>query len=213
MTTKKMTTIGILCAMALVLALTLYIPIVPAVSFLKYEPKDVIMVVGGFIYGPMTVVLMSTIVSVLEIFFRPGNLIDVIMNVISTVSFAGTAALIYRKNHTKNGAVLGLGAGVIVTVAVMMVWNYIVTPIYYGMPREAVVALMIPGLLPFNLLKYGLNAGITLVLYKPIVSVLRRFKMVESGSGKAGKQKGMLMLGLFIVLSLAGVILAMQGLI
>ncbi|MBQ4343720.1 MAG: ECF transporter S component, partial [Erysipelotrichaceae bacterium] len=124
-----------------------------------------------------------------------------------------TAALIYRKNHTKNGAVLGLGAGVIVTVAVMMVWNYIVTPIYYGMPREAVVALMIPGLLPFNLLKYGLNAGITLVLYKPIVNVLRRFKMVESGSGKAGKQKGMLMLGLFIVLSLAGVILAMQGLI
>lgn len=213
MTTKKMTTVGILCAMALVLALTLYIPIVPAVSFLKYEPKDVIMVVGGFIYGPMTVVLMSSIVSVLEIFFRGGNLIDIIMNVFSTVAFAGTASLIYRKNHTKNGAVLGLVAGVGVTVAVMMIWNYIVTPIYYGMPREAVVALMLPGLLPFNLIKYGMNAGITLVLYKPIVNVLRRFKMVEGGNGRGGKQKGMLMLGLFIVLSLAGVILAMQGLI
>lgn len=213
MTTKKMTTVGILCGMALVLALTLYIPIVPAVSFLKYEPKDVVMVVGGFIYGPMTVVLMSVIVSILEIFFRAGNLLDVIMNVISTVAFAGTAALIYQKKHTKNGAVLGLTLGVVLTVILMMIWNYIVTPIYYQMPREAVVALMIPGLLPFNLIKYGMNAGITLVMYKPIVNVLRRFKMVEGGSGKKDTQKGMVLLGLFVVLTLVCVILAMQGLI
>ena len=213
MTTKKMTTVGILCGMALVLALTLYIPIVPAVSFLKYEPKDVVMVVGGFIYGPMTVVLMSVIVSILEIFFRPGNLLDVIMNVISTVAFAGTAALIYQKERTKNGAVLGLGLGVVLTVILMLIWNYIVTPIYYQMPREAVVALMIPGLLPFNLIKYGMNAGITLVMYKPIVNVLRRFKMVEGGSGKKDAQKGMVLLGLFVVLTLVCVILAMQGLI
>ena len=213
MTTKKMTTVGILCGMALVLALTLYTPIVPAVSFLKYEPKDVVMVVGGFIYGPMTVVLMSVIVSILEIFFRAGNLLDVIMNVISTVAFAGTAALIYQKKHTKNGAVLGLTLGVVLTVILMMIWNYIVTPIYYQMPREAVVALMIPGLLPFNLIKYGMNAGITLVMYKPIVNVLRRFKMVEGGSGKKGAQKGMVLLGLFVVLTLVCVILAMQGLI
>ena len=213
MTTKKMTTVGILCGMALVLALTLYIPIVPAVSFLKYEPKDVVMVVGGFIYGPMTVVLMSVIVSILEIFFRAGNLLDVIMNVISTVAFAGTAALIYQKKHTKNGAVLGLTLGVVLTVILMMIWNYIVTPIYYQMPREAVVALMIPGLLPFNLIKYGMNAGITLVMYKPIVNVLRRFKMVEGGSGKKDAQKGMVLLGLFVVLTLVCVIMAMQGLI
>ena len=213
MTTKKMTTVGILCGMALVLALTLYIPIVPAVSFLKYEPKDVVMVVGGFIYGPMTVVLMSVIVSILEIFFRAGNLLDVIMNVISTVAFAGTAALINQKKHTKNGAVLGLTLGVVLTVILMMIWNYIVTPIYYQMPREAVVALMIPGLLPFNLIKYGMNAGITLVMYKPIVNVLRRFKMVEGCSGKKDTQKGMVLLGLFVVLTLVCVILAMQGLI
>ena len=213
MTTKKMTTVGILCGMALVLALTLYIPIVPAVSFLKYEPKDVVMVVGGFIYGPMTVVLMSVIVSILEIFFRAGNLLDVIMNVISTVALAGTAALIYQKKRTKNGAVLGLSLGVVLTVILMLIWNYIVTPIYYQMPREAVVALMIPGLLPFNLIKYGMNAGITLVMYKPIVNVLRRFKMVEGGSGKKDAQKGMVLLGLFVVLTLVCVILAMQGLI
>ena len=61
MTTKKMTTVGILCGMALVLALTLYIPIVPAVSFLKYEPKDVVMVVGGFIYGPLAAFIISAL--------------------------------------------------------------------------------------------------------------------------------------------------------
>ncbi len=213
MTTKKISTIGVLSAMALVVATFIRFPIVPAVSFMFYEPKDVILVIGGFIYGPATVVLMSVITSILEVMFKGGNVIDIVMNVISTVAFAGTAALIYRKYHSKNGAVAGLLSGVAVTVVVMILWNYIVTPIYYKMPREAVVALMIPGFIPFNLIKYGLNAGITLVLYKPIVNVLRRFKMVESGNGKSGKQKGMLMLGIFIVISLAGVILAMQGLI
>ena len=101
----------------------------------------------------------------------------------------------------------------ILTVILMLIWNYIVTPIYYQMPREAVVALMIPGLLPFNLIKYGMNAGITLVMYKPIVNVLRRFKMVDGGSGKKDAQKGMVLLGLFVVLTLVCVIMAMQGLI
>ena len=213
MTTKKISTIGVLCAMSLVVATFIRFPIVPAVSFMFYEPKDVILVIGGFIYGPGTVVLMSLITSILEVMFKGGNLIDIIMNVISTVAFAGTAAVIYRRYHSKNGAVGGLLSGVVVTVLVMILWNYIVTPIYYQMPREAVVAMMIPGFIPFNLIKYGLNAGITLVMYKPIVNILRRFKMVDGGNSKAGKQKGMLLLGIFIVVSLAGVIMAMQGLI
>ena len=32
-------------------------------------------------------------------------------------------------------------------VTVMMVWNYLVTPLYMGYPREAVVELLIPAFL------------------------------------------------------------------
>ena len=52
--TKKLTTIAILSAMAMVLNLLIHFPLVPAVSFLSYDPKDIIIVIAGFIYGPMT---------------------------------------------------------------------------------------------------------------------------------------------------------------
>ena len=52
--TKKLTTIAILSAMAMVLNLLIQFPIVPALSFLSYDPKDIIIVIAGFIYGPMT---------------------------------------------------------------------------------------------------------------------------------------------------------------
>ena len=55
----------------------------------------------------------------------------------------------------------------------MLLWNYIITPIYFGMPRAAVAAILLPGILPFNLLKGCLNATITVLLYKPVVQGLR----------------------------------------
>lgn len=44
----------------------------------------------------------------------------------------------------------------------------------------AVEALLLTAFLPFNLLKGGLNAGITFLLYKPIVTTLRRLHLVET---------------------------------
>ena len=73
--TKKLTTIAILSAMAMVLNLLIQFPIVPAVSFLSYDPKDIIIVIAGFIYGPMTSFIMSLLCSFLEIVFRGGKLI------------------------------------------------------------------------------------------------------------------------------------------
>lgn len=56
----------------------------------------------------------------------------------------------------------------------MMVWNYLVAPLYMGVPREEVAKLLLPAFLPFNLLKGGLNAAITMLLYRPVQSVLGR---------------------------------------
>ena len=61
MKVKKITTIGIFCALAMILNLFAFIPLVPTVSWLTYDPKDIIIVIGGFIYGPMTAFLMSYI--------------------------------------------------------------------------------------------------------------------------------------------------------
>lgn len=63
-----------------------------------------------------------------------------------------------------------------------MVWNYMIAPIYMGYPREAIVELLLPAFLPFNLIKGGLNAAITMLLYKPIVTGLRRSNLIESNN-------------------------------
>lgn len=64
-------------------------------------------------------------------------------------------------------------------ILVMMLWNYLIAPIYMGYPREAVAELLIPVFLPFNLLKSGLNAGFTFLLYKPITTALRKMGYIS----------------------------------
>lgn len=212
MSVKKIATIGVLCAMAMVVNVLIHFPIVPAASFMNYDPKDIVIVTGGFIMGPMAVVIMSSICSVLELMIRGGTIIDLIMNIFSTCAFACTAALIYQKKHTKKGALLGLLSGVLVSVVVMMLWNYIVTPIYYQMPREAVIA-MLPAIFLFNILKYGLNAALTLALYKPLVTILRRSSLVEKHGNDKKSGKGMLLLGLFLAVTILCIVLSLKGLI
>ena len=214
MTTKKITTLGMLCALAVIVNLLIHFPLIPSVEFLSYDAKDVIIVIGGFIYGPGSAFIMSVITSLLEIMYRGGNLLDVLMNVISTCTFACVAAWIYKRDHTREGAFIGLGAGIVCCVLSMLLWNYIVTPIYFGMPREAVVSILIPGFLPFNLLKCGLNTGLTLFLYKPIVGVFRRTSLVEhSSGGDHAITKGTVLIGLFICASVICFILGFQGII
>ena len=94
------------------------------------------------------------------------------MNVISSCSFACTAALIYRRKPRLSGAAAGLLCGWGCMVLVMMFWNYLIAPVYMGVPREEVVKLLLPAFLPFNLTKGGLNAAITVVLYRPVVTAL-----------------------------------------
>ena len=212
MSTKKISTIGVLCAMALVMNLLIHFPLVPAVPFLSYDPKDVVIVIAGFIYGPLAALLMSAICSTLELFYRAGTILDLVMDMISTCSFACTAAWLYKRNHTKKGALIGLLSGVTVNILCMLIWNYIVDPIYFQMERSAVVA-MLPAIGLFNLLKSGMNSGLTLFLYKPVVSILRRSSLVEKHEETEKKNASMLILGLFIIATVVCVVLSMQGII
>lgn len=176
--TRKLTTISMLCALAYVAVVAGRVPLV---LFLKYDPKDVVIVIGGFIFDPSVSLAISLVVSVVQMVTISGTgILGCVMNIISSCSFACTAAYVYKKKHTLTGAVLGLFCGCICQVAMMMLWNYLIAPIYMGYPREAVVELLLPAFLPFNVVKSGLNAAITMLLYKPVVTVLRRSNLIET---------------------------------
>lgn len=175
--TKKLTTVGMLCALAYVVVAVGRIPVV---LFLKYDPKDVVVVIGGLIFGPLTSLAMALTVSVVEMFtISSTGLWGCLMNTISSCSFACTAAFFYQRHRTKRGGMTALACGWASQIAIMMLWNWLVAPIYMGYPREAVEALLFTAFLPFNVLKGGLNAGITFLIYKPVVTALRRLQLVE----------------------------------
>ena len=62
----------------------------------------------------------------------------------------------------------GLATGVVSMTAAMLLWNYFITPLYMGAPREAVAAMLLPVFLPFNAIKATINMAIALIIYKPI---------------------------------------------
>lgn len=210
--TQKIALIGMFCAIAYAL---MVVGRVPVVLFLKYDPKDVMIAIGGFLLGPFASFIISVVVSFIEMISASDTgIIGFIMNVLSSCSFACTAAFIYKKKHTKSGAMIGLFAGCGVMVVVMLLWNYLITPIYMGYPRAAVAELLLPAFLPFNLLKGGLNMAITLLFYKPVVTALRKAKLaLPSASEQTGDSKGVIVFSLFLFVTCAVSVLVMKGVI
>lgn len=177
--TKKLVTLAMLSAIAYVVMAFGRVPIIPAVEFLKYDPKDIIIAIGGFIFGPLSAFLISVVVSLVEmVTVSETGVIGFLMNVISTCAFACTAAFIYKHKRSLSGAIIGLIAGSLAMTSMMLLWNYIITPVYMKVQREIVASMLAPVFLPFNLLKSGLNAAFAMLLYKPVVTVLRKSNLV-----------------------------------
>ena len=211
MSTKTFAAMGMLCAIAFVAKLIS--SVFPVVSgFLSFDLKDVIIVIGGFMMGPIPAVIISVVVSFIEmITISSTGPIGFVMNVLASCAFACVAAVIYHRNRKMKGAVIGLIAGVLVMTGVMLLWNWLITPLYMGVPREVVTGMLVPVFLPFNLVKGGINATLAMLLYKPIVNSLRKARLIEeSPSGKGTTKKGVLAVSLVLLVTfvLLGLVLA-----
>ena len=191
---------------------------IPIVLFLSYEPKDVIITIGGFLFGPLASVAMSVVVSLVEmITVSRTGFIGAIMNIVSTCAFAGTATIIYKHKKTMVGAAVGLVSGVILTTIVMILWNYLLTPIYMNQLRSDIAAMLVPIFLPFNLLKGGLNAAITMLLYKPIRIALDKSRLLPAVKGPDVKPSkiniGAVLISVFVIITCVLLILSIRGII
>lgn len=215
--TVQLTTLAMLSALAfLTYFATPKISFIPALPFLHYDPKDVIIAIGGFIYGPLSALAISVVVSFVELVtVSQTGYIGFIMNVLSSCTFACSAAVIYKKYHKPAGTVIGAAAGVVLMNAVMLLWNYLIVPLYMKVTREQVAALLIPSFLPFNLIKGGLNAGLTLLIYAPLKAALDKTGLLPKLPEENGKRFklniGVLVISLLIIATCILLILVLQG--
>ncbi len=185
---RKICLLAMLCAFSFVMVLVGRL--IPNVAgFLSYDPKDAVVVIAGFIYGPVTAVIISVVVSFIELISISGTgIYGMIMNIFSTCAFAVPAAMIYKKMHTMKGAVLGLLTGVVFMTGCMVLWNYIITPYYMRVDRAVVKGMLLTTFLPFNLVKGGINMGLTMLFYKPLTTALRKARLIPETGGSGSKK-------------------------
>ena len=199
MNTRTVTTLAMLSAIAYVVMLLS--KLLPSVNgFLDFDFKDVIICIGGFTFGPVAAAAVSIVVAFVEmVTISATGPIGLIMNILSSCCFACVAALIYKRKHTLKGAIIGLIVGCLSATAVMLLWNFLITPIYMGVPRATVAAMLVPVFLPFNLGKYILNAALTMLIYKPIVTALRKANLLAPSSSDAAPVQKKQHLGTILV--------------
>ncbi len=168
---RKLTLTAMMAAIAF---LSLYVIKIPMFDFLTYDVKDVPITLCAFVYGPLTGFCVSLLTAVLEmVTISNTGPIGLLMNVLSSIAFSCTASWIYAKKRTLHGAILGLLSGIAAMTATMLLWNYLITPFYQGVPRAAVAAMLPTVFLPFNLIKATMNAALVYLLYKPFTRILR----------------------------------------
>ncbi|WRS28282.1 ECF transporter S component [Oscillospiraceae bacterium MB08-C2-2] len=167
---------GMLAAIGVVLVTLVEIPIFPTAAYLKYDPADIPILIGSLLFGPVSGVLLTIVVSFLQSFAIHGSsgVVGFIMHVTATSAMAFAVGLLSRKNPTgiRLGAVLACGC-VIMTV-VMVGMNLLVTPIFFGLTREKVAETLVPVVIPFNLLKSGINSLVAFGIYRAMGGFLRK---------------------------------------
>ena len=213
---KMVVTLGMLVAIAYAV-MWVCKPIPKVVGILQFDFKDMVIVIGGLLYGPLAAAASAFAAALIEMFTASDTgPIGMLMNFLSTASFCVTAAFVYKYRRTQLGAVIGLTAGVVVMAAVMVLWNFLITPLYLPyVTREDIIPMLPTVFLPFNLVKGGLNMAAALLLYKPVVGALRKAKLVpESDSSRQGKLNvGFLLFALALLATFIVLMLALAGII
>lgn len=146
-------------------------PIIPGVQWLKYDPSGIVSLIAGFAFGPAAAAIVSVLSFVPHLFMDPWG---TLMAVLVALALSVPAALVYRRIKSRKGALLGILLGAAVALVAAIVGNLIVTPIYAHMTVAQVAALIVPALLPFNVLKFAIHGVVTFLIYKPISNLLNR---------------------------------------
>jgi riboflavin transporter FmnP len=167
---RKLTISGVFIALA-VLVEFIHFPIFPSAPFLEYDAAGVIILVSAFVLGPWTGALLGIITAGLHVLFGGNNATyGFLMNAVALAIFALTTILIFRflKKEMDDNIVLIISCilGILFTTGIMIPANLIITPLFMGVPKSAVEVMLLFPIIPFNLIKWTINAVLGVVIFK-----------------------------------------------
>ena len=182
---RRLTQMSLLAAISIVLIMLLRLSFFPSAPYLEYDMADVPVLLGTFLLGPAAGLEILFVVSAIQAFFLGGNgIIGLIMHFVASGAMILAVWAVYRALGKKTSSLIaGLATGTLVRVLIMIPLNLILTVHFSGVPRQAVVDMLMPVLIPFNLLVAGINSIIFFIVYKAVGAVLQTI-MTGKKSGK-----------------------------
>ncbi|MGI6162357.1 MAG: ECF transporter S component [Bacillota bacterium] len=159
---------AILAAMSLILELYVHFPVLPAAPYLLYSPGDLPIIIAALVFGPIPGVLTALVNSALFVLLTgEGGPWGALMHFIAS---GGMAAVIGMMENRFGKTHFSLLSGVATRIALMIPANFLVTPIYTGLPVSVIAKMIVPVVIPFNII----HAGINCALAYPLLSALPR---------------------------------------
>ena len=177
--TRQLVTLALMCAIGVLLSFVEF-PLLPGVTWLKYDASAMPAMVCGFAFGPAAGLAVGVVGAVIHGILM-ADFSGAVMNILVVAGFILPAALVYRRSRTFKSGVVGLVLSAITATVMAILGNLVITPMWLGVPLDAVVAMILPILTPFNLIKAGINAVLTLIVYKSISNLITPKKKQVKG--------------------------------
>ncbi|MBR2861166.1 MAG: ECF transporter S component [Clostridia bacterium] len=188
--TRKLVITALFSALAYILMLLDFaVPfIIP--GFIKFDFAEIPALICAFVAGPIWGAAVCLIKNAIHLLQTSTVGAGELSNFLLGVCFVVPAGIIYKKNKTRLGALIGCIVGALVSAGLSYFINlYITYPVYMQlfMPEEAILnayrallpqtknlsqAILIFNV-PFNAVKYSIDALITFAVYKHLSPILK----------------------------------------
>ena len=167
---RELVTLAIFSALGMALSF-IQIPIFPPAPYLQYDPSGIVTLTVALMYGPAAGIMVQLVSWIPKLIMSPLGSLLTFVAMIGAVLIVG---LIYKKFHNLKGAIVAIVVGSAVFTVIAIAMNFVITPIYTpGVTVEAVASMVVPILLPFNIIKCVINGVVTSLLYKPVSNLVK----------------------------------------
>lgn len=189
--TRKLVLIAIFSAMGYILML-LDFPLAFLIpSFIKFDFSELPALICAFAAGPWAGVAVCFLKNAIHLLNTSTMCVGELSNFLLGAAFVLPAGLIYKYNRTKKGALIGMLVGAAASSVISLPINLFITYPFYinvmNFPKNAILGMyraiaswvnnlpqaILTFNVPFNFLKYGVDALITFAVYKRISPILQ----------------------------------------
>lgn len=192
MKVKTIAFVGLMGAVSAVLMLFRFpIPFMP--PFLSFDLSGLMEMLGGFMFGPFAAVCIIIVKILLQLVMQGSLSLGTgeLQNFILSSCYVLPALFIYHRHKSKKTAAAGMAVSTIFVSIVAILTNlYLIIPFYvklFGMTMEDIIGMCsavnpamknamtmaLFGILPFNLIKYGVTSLVTFIVYKRLSKLIR----------------------------------------